>query len=174
MVLPSQLHIAQSFLSVASDIHPLCSFHFLTPFPDAFSVLLGVYLFFLLSATILHFFLGVFSHFSTGDDSLLRSEPEAKRYFDTLTDYAREQIQTRSGGVNSFDSLREHFAWRRLTGKAEAFPTKELLPLYTFMNLRSFFCPDEAPVRSYSWHRPKPDTHTRARPRMAVPPIMGT
>ena len=39
-------------------------------------------------------------------NALLRSEPEAKRYFDTLPDYAREQIQTRSGGVNSFDSLR--------------------------------------------------------------------
>ena len=32
-----------------------CSFHFLTPFPDAFSVFGGVYLFFLLSATKLHF-----------------------------------------------------------------------------------------------------------------------
>ena len=37
VVLPAQLHIAQSFLSVTSDIHPLCSFHFLTPFPGSFS-----------------------------------------------------------------------------------------------------------------------------------------
>ena len=28
---------SKSFLSVASDIHPLCSFHFLTPFPGSFS-----------------------------------------------------------------------------------------------------------------------------------------
>lgn len=27
-------------------------------------------------------------------NALLRSEPEAKRYFDTLPDYVREQIQT--------------------------------------------------------------------------------
>ena len=33
---------------------------------------------------------------------------EAKRYFDTLPDYAREQIQTRSGSVNSFASLRDY------------------------------------------------------------------
>ena len=36
VVLSSQLHIAQPFLSVASDIQPLCSFHFLTPFPGSF------------------------------------------------------------------------------------------------------------------------------------------
>ncbi len=46
------------------------SSHFLTPFPDAFSVLLGVYLFFLTSATKLHFFLGVFFHFIIGADSV--------------------------------------------------------------------------------------------------------
>lgn len=40
--------------------------------------------------------------------TLLRSEPEAKRYFDTLPDYAREQIQTRSGSVNSFASLKDY------------------------------------------------------------------
>lgn len=39
-------------------------------------------------------------------NTLLHSEPEAKRYFDTLPDYAREQIRTRSGSVNSFDSLK--------------------------------------------------------------------
>ena len=37
VVFPSQLHIAQPFLSVTSDVHPLCSFHFPTPFPGSFS-----------------------------------------------------------------------------------------------------------------------------------------
>ena len=41
-------------------------------------------------------------------NTLLHGEPEAKRYFDTLPDYAREQIQTRSGSVNSFDSLKDY------------------------------------------------------------------
>ena len=41
-------------------------------------------------------------------NALLRSEPEAKHYFDTLPDYAREQIQTRSGNVNSFASLKDY------------------------------------------------------------------
>lgn len=41
-------------------------------------------------------------------NALLRSELETKRYFDTLPDYAMEQIQTRSGGVNSFDSLKDY------------------------------------------------------------------
>lgn len=40
--------------------------------------------------------------------TLLRNEPEAKHYFNTLPDYAREQIQTRSGSVNSFDSLKDY------------------------------------------------------------------
>ena len=41
-------------------------------------------------------------------NALLHSEPEAKHYFDTLPDYAREQIQTRSGSVNSFASLKDY------------------------------------------------------------------
>ena len=41
-------------------------------------------------------------------DTLLHSEPEAKRYFDTLPDYAREQIQTRANKVNSFGSLKDY------------------------------------------------------------------
>ncbi len=41
-------------------------------------------------------------------NTLLRSEPEAKRYFDTLPDYAREQISTRAGSVNSFASLKDY------------------------------------------------------------------
>lgn len=39
---------------------------------------------------------------------LLRSEPEARRYFDTLPDYAREQISTRAESVNSFASLKDY------------------------------------------------------------------
>ena len=46
----------------------------LLSFPDSLSglffALLGVYLFFTSFATKLHFFLGVFFHFITGDDSL--------------------------------------------------------------------------------------------------------
>ena len=41
-------------------------------------------------------------------NNLLHSEPEAKRYFDTLPDYAREQIQTRANNVNSFASLKNY------------------------------------------------------------------
>ena len=41
-------------------------------------------------------------------NALLRSKPEAKRYFDTLPDYAREQISTRSDSVNSFVSLKDY------------------------------------------------------------------
>ena len=41
-------------------------------------------------------------------NALLRGEPEAKHYFDTLPDYAREQISTRADGVNSFDSLKDY------------------------------------------------------------------
>ena len=42
-------------------------------------------------------------------DDLLRSEPEARQFFDKLPDYVREQIRTRADGVNSFESLR-HYA----------------------------------------------------------------
>jgi len=41
-------------------------------------------------------------------NALLRGDPAAKHYFDTLPDYAREQIQTRSGSVNSFASLKDY------------------------------------------------------------------
>lgn len=41
-------------------------------------------------------------------NALLRSEPEARHYFDTLPDYAREQISTRSDSVNSFASLKNY------------------------------------------------------------------
>ena len=41
-------------------------------------------------------------------NALLRSEPEAKRYYDALPDYVREQIGTRPAGVNSFASLKDY------------------------------------------------------------------
>lgn len=40
--------------------------------------------------------------------ALLRDDPEAKRYFDTLPDYVRDQIGTRADGVNSFASLKDY------------------------------------------------------------------
>ena len=40
--------------------------------------------------------------------ALLRGEPEARRYFDSLPSYAREQIQTRPDGVNSLASLKDY------------------------------------------------------------------
>ena len=39
--------------------------------------------------------------------ALLQNDPNAKHYFDTLPDYVREQIRTRSSGVNSFASLKD-------------------------------------------------------------------
>jgi hypothetical protein len=61
-------------------------------------------------------FSGICKRYTRGDDkmhysdlnALLHSEPEARRYFDTLPDYAREQIQTRAGNVNSFASLKDY------------------------------------------------------------------
>jgi len=41
-------------------------------------------------------------------NALLQAEPEARRYFDSLPDYVREQISTRPGGVNSLASLRDY------------------------------------------------------------------
>ena len=41
-------------------------------------------------------------------DSLLRSETEARQFFDKLPDYVREQIRTRSESVNSFESLQDY------------------------------------------------------------------
>lgn len=40
--------------------------------------------------------------------ALFQQEPEAKHYFDGLPDYVRNQISTRAGGVNSFESLRDY------------------------------------------------------------------
>ena len=41
-------------------------------------------------------------------NALLRSEPEAKHYFDTLPDYARDHISTRSDSANSSASLKDY------------------------------------------------------------------
>ena len=41
-------------------------------------------------------------------NALLRSVPEAKRYDNALPDYVREQINTRSTGVNSLASLKDY------------------------------------------------------------------
>ena len=40
--------------------------------------------------------------------ALLQDDAEAKRYFDTLPDYVRDQISTRAEGVNSFASLKDY------------------------------------------------------------------
>ncbi len=60
-----KLHIAHSFLSVTSYVHPAFSSHFRL-LSRTFFVLSGVYLFFFLSAINLHFFFGVFLHFIIG------------------------------------------------------------------------------------------------------------
>ncbi len=41
----------------------------------------------------------------SGLDSLIQSNRQAKQYFESLPDYVREQIKTRSGNVNSYESL---------------------------------------------------------------------
>ena len=41
-------------------------------------------------------------------EALLQGDENAKQYFDSLPDYAREQIRSRSGGVNSFESLKDY------------------------------------------------------------------
>ena len=39
---------------------------------------------------------------------LLHSDSEAKHYFETLPDYAREQISSRFNSVNSLASLKDY------------------------------------------------------------------
>ena len=39
---------------------------------------------------------------------LLESDAVARRYFDDLPDYVRDQIRTRADNVNSIDSLRDY------------------------------------------------------------------
>lgn len=41
-------------------------------------------------------------------DQLLQGDPEARAYFDRLPDYVRDQIRTRSGSINSFESLADY------------------------------------------------------------------
>jgi len=40
--------------------------------------------------------------------ALLQSDSRAQRYFNALPDYVQDQINTRPGNVNSFDSLRDY------------------------------------------------------------------
>lgn len=40
--------------------------------------------------------------------TLLKNDPKAKRYFDTLPGQVREQICTRAESVNSFASLQDY------------------------------------------------------------------
>ena len=39
---------------------------------------------------------------------LIRNETGAHRYFYSLPSYVREQIETRGGNVNSFESLKDY------------------------------------------------------------------
>ena len=41
-------------------------------------------------------------------NTLLHSDSEAKHYFETLPDYAREQISSRFYGVNSLAGLKDY------------------------------------------------------------------
>ena len=41
-------------------------------------------------------------------NALLKSDPQAKRYYNSLPDYVREQIASRPEGVNSLDSLKTY------------------------------------------------------------------
>ena len=41
-------------------------------------------------------------------NSLLQNDAQARQYFDTLPDYAREQISTRAENVNSYASLKDY------------------------------------------------------------------
>ena len=40
--------------------------------------------------------------------ALFQHNPQAKKYFDKLPDYIREQISTRASGVDSFEDLRNY------------------------------------------------------------------
>ena len=40
--------------------------------------------------------------------ALLRAEPEAQRYYDTLPGYVKDIIDDRADGVNSFASLKDY------------------------------------------------------------------
>lgn len=40
--------------------------------------------------------------------ALMEQDQEAKKYFNSLPGYVRDQISTRAGSVNSFSSLRDY------------------------------------------------------------------
>ena len=40
--------------------------------------------------------------------ALLEGQPEAAAYFRSLPDYVREHMESRSGGINSFESLKDY------------------------------------------------------------------
>lgn len=44
----------------------------------------------------------------SGLDALLLNDPQAQAYFNALPDYVQSQIVTRSGHVNSLDSLKDY------------------------------------------------------------------
>jgi len=41
-------------------------------------------------------------------DQLLKSDPEARAYFDRLPEYVRDQMSARSDSINSFESLSDY------------------------------------------------------------------
>ena len=41
-------------------------------------------------------------------NALLQGDADARHYFETLPDYAREQISARASSVNSFASLKDY------------------------------------------------------------------
>ena len=41
-------------------------------------------------------------------DSLIRQDPEAGRYYNSLPDYVREAIDSRARSVHSLDNLRDY------------------------------------------------------------------
>lgn len=41
-------------------------------------------------------------------DALLRGDAQAREYFQSLPDYVRDQLSTRSGGINSLKSLKNY------------------------------------------------------------------
>lgn len=44
----------------------------------------------------------------SGMYAMFEQEPEAKRYFESLPDYVREQIGTRADSVNTYSGLRDY------------------------------------------------------------------
>ena len=40
--------------------------------------------------------------------TLMEAEPTARRYFETLPDYVRDQMSARADSVNSFESLKDY------------------------------------------------------------------